>query len=437
MENPIILSADWNEAEYLRKSEKFAEALTIFSKIFEQNNDGDTLWRLVHCARKTKNYDLALELVEKNKELLVSSIALNTQFNWLKYDALIKTNKQNSNWEKVLTLCEEILQQNTDENDLLFRLTLFAAIDAAKHLKDYKKVLELTEDISPSKLPSTGESYRGKTLLSYRERWYYARVGALFEVGLYNECRNLALEALSNYPRKIEFSRKAAMSKLMMGDAKTAEEELIIITKTRGCPWYIAADLAKLRFNSNDFAGALDSAIRAAKTHGELKSKVNLFALIARIQLVLGETESSKNHTILACSIRKHEGWRYSEELEKLVSRFGLNERLPVPQIALKPCTTDWGGFLPSVEQEISNGNILEHALLGTINSIKEGRPFVFITSNKNNENIYAKMSDIPPDLHYEGAELTFDLVESFDKTKNKKSVRATNIKKIVSSKIA
>ena len=79
---------------------------------------------------------------------------------------------------------------------------------------------------------------------------------------------------------------------MMLGKYGEAEEELQAISRMRGCPWYIVADLAKLRFNVGSFNSALDAAYEATLMHGELKSKVNLFTLIAKIQLVLGNSVS-------------------------------------------------------------------------------------------------------------------------------------------------
>lgn len=429
MDNPIKSSAEWIEAEHFRKTEKFAEALSVFLSFFEKNSDESSLWRAVHCARKIGDFELAFKLIEENKQFLKTSPALNTQLNWLKYEALVDKNKKAGNWEKVLDACEDILQQNNDETDLLFKLTLFCAIDAAKKLNDNMKVLELTESIAPSKLPGEGEMFRGKKLLSYRERWYFARIGALYDAALYKECRKLAFEAISNYPRKIEFSRKAALSRLMMGYADEAEEELLAISKIRGCPWYIIADLAKLRFEKGEFEDALESAFEAAKMYGDLKTKVNVFSLIAKIQLVLGESESAKNHTLLACSIRKRNGWKYSSDLEQLAMRFGLDERLPAQETLFKICETEWKrASNKETEQAINDGNIIKNSLLGTVGSIIEGRPFTFLKC-ENGQDAYARCDDIPQESRFEGAKVIFDLAESFDKTKNKKSVRAVGIK--------
>ena len=432
----FINDSVWQEAEELRKAGKFEQAFPIFMESFKSNADEGSLWRAVHCARKIGNYEEVISLIEENKGMLLSSQALKNQFCWLQYDYIVDKNKKAGNWEAVLEASENILEMIDDSNELLFKLSLFSAIDAARNLKDVQKVLELTDYVGPEKLSAECENYKGKKLLSYRERWFFARLNALFESQLYEECRELSLEAIKQYPRRIEFSRRAALCKMMLGKYGEAEEELQAISRMRGCPWYIVADLAKLRFNVGSFNRALEAAFEATVMHGELQTKVNLFTLIAKIQLVLGNSESAKNHIMLACSIRKDMKWKFNSEITQLASRFGIGDKVPMPKVAVKACEKEWREHT-NISTSEKPDNIecssepIKTALQGFITSIVDERPFTFITRADNDQKVYAKISDIPEDLRISGAEVEFDLVESFDKLKNKKSVRATNVRVI------
>ena len=200
--------------------------------------------------------------------------------------------------------------------------------------------------------------------------------------------------------------------------------------------------MAKLRFNAGSYNLALESAYRAALMNGELQSKVNVFSLIAKIQLVLGDADSAKNHTILACSIRKHFNWKFNQEINQLASRFGIDDNLPLPAVALKVCEKEWLGYSKKWADErhevkVDENRIVEEGKQGTITSIIENRPFTFIRRADNGQNVYARISEIPENLRYSGAELEFDLAESFDKLKNKKSVQAVRIRAIQDEKIA
>ena len=200
--------------------------------------------------------------------------------------------------------------------------------------------------------------------------------------------------------------------------------------------------ITKLRFNLGSFNRALDAAYKATLMHGELQSKVNLFTLIAKIQLVLGNSESAKNHAILACAIRKNSKWRFNEEITQLASRFGIGDNVPLPNIAVKACEIEWrknsdNDSSKTNENSDCSSEPIKTGLQGIVSSIVDNRPFTFIHRADNGQNVYAKISDIPEDLRASGAEVEFDLVECFDKLKNKKSVRATNIRAIEAEVIA
>ncbi len=427
-------SEKWKSAEALRKAGKFEEAKPIFLKLFEENRDASSLWRAVHCARKLKLYEEALDLIEDNKSLVNSSGALLTQFNWLRYEFLLDSYKKKSDWQRAIDLCEELLEDCPDETDLFFRLVLFSGIDAAKKLDDYEKVLEFTGIISPSKLPREGEYIRGKKIMSYQERWYYARIGALYEVSLYEECEEMVEEALKEFPRCIEFARKGAQCKIKLGKKEAGVKELNSLCRRKGCPWYISMELANLRFELGKYDEALQAAYVGANGYGELKNKVNLIALIAKIQLVLGNSESAKNHVALACTIRDKQGWRINKDFQRLMDRFGVVKGEVVLEVALRPCEKEWRD---SAEKRFQNSADIDEnkkvamGVKGRLGAIVDGRPFAFISRKNKKESIYVRLKDIPKQFRKEGLEVVFDMVESFDRMKSKKSVRAINVQKL------
>jgi len=443
MEKNIESGINWNQAETLRKENRFAEALPLFMGYFAEHHDEPSLWRCIHCARHLKDYNTAIELIEQNYQDFTRSEMLRVQFAWLKYDALIPSARKRGDWEGILKIADEIFELNPEDGEILFRLTLFAAIDAARNLNDFRKMLELTDLITPEKLAAEGDSFKGRRMISWRERWYFARLHALFQAGLYEDCRRLAFMAFSEYPRKIEFARRAALCRDQIGARSEAEEELMAITKVKGCPWYIFADLAKIRFELGKYDEALASALTGAGMHGDLKTKVNLFSLIGKIQLVLGESDAALHHITLSCSIRNREHWKTPDDLKQLADRFGLGNNLPAPEIALKNCSPLWKKAgnqsaerpprnesykSPQHEAAAISKTPLMTGLTGILGAVPEGRPFSFITSSGYQAPVYVKLAEIPEELRYEGARLSFDLIEGFDQKKGVKSVRAANI---------
>jgi tetratricopeptide (TPR) repeat protein len=430
MEKTIETGLNWNQADAMRKEGRYAEALKIFIEHFSENKDEASLWRSILCARHLKDYQTAIELIEENYKEFEDSEMLRIQFAWLKYDAFMGKAKKSGNWDKVIKLADEIFQLNPENGEILFRLTLFAAIDAAKNLKDNEKLLELTDMVGPEKLAAKGETYKGRKMISWRERWYFARLQALFSAELFSECRSLAFKAFAEYPRKLEFARKAALCRIQTGEVKEAEEELIGITKARGCPWYVFADLAKIRFEMGRYEEALESAYDAAQKQGDLKTKVNLFSLIAKLLLITGNNDQAKNHSILACAIREKYHWKIPQDLENLKERFELYYELPAPENILNKCKQIWTKSSTKENSQIpATGAEIADKVCGTMGQIKEGRPFSFISSPGYASGIYVKLAEVPEELQHEGAEIVFKVIESFDHKKGQKSVRATNVR--------
>lgn len=455
-------AASWNHAEELRKQNNFAEALKIFEELLKQKPEECTAWRAVYCARKLKNFDLALNLLNENINNFNTSKKLKEEFGWLKYSTTLSSAKKSGNNDCIIKACEEILELCPETPNLLFCLTLFCAINAAKKSNNIEKLLELTNLVGPNMLSDEKEVYKKRTQMSWRERWYYARLNALFSAGLFNECRALCLEAQTQYRGQIEFRRRAALCQLKLGCRLEAEEELLCLTRSKACPWYIHADLANLEFENSHFEEALKSAYKAVFAYGDLSSKVNLFALIAKIQLVLGETESAKKYAQLTYSIRLNKNWRLTDECKRLADRFGLDCSVLPPKECFKLCKADiQNNCANNQNNPADNAEIIaqeqtahikksaqeqatpikksaqeqaapiEKGAQGILTGYNEDKPFAFIEAAKYNEKIYVKINDVPQSLRRNGAELSFNLYQSFDNVKNKMGFKAKEVSAI------
>jgi len=71
----------------------------------------------------------------------------------------------------------------------------------------------------------------------------------------------------------------------------------------------------------------------------------------------------------------------------------------------------------------------LERRQTGTIIKIDPDRPFTFIKPDGGGEAIFVALRDLPPECARAGNRVTFQLEESFDRKKNRASVRAVAVK--------
>lgn len=439
MENSVENGLNWNQAEELRRQNRFAEALPIFIGCFEENQDEATLWRIIHCARHSHDYETAVSYLEKHHNSFPDSELLRTQFAWLRYDAFLQPVKKAGNHSRVIEIADEILPLTSGSKDILFNLTLFAAIDAARSLEDHEKMLDLTEKVCPAALDESVREYKGKKMISWRERWYFARLHALFAAGNYMECRGLAHKAFREFPRKLEFARKSALCLEKLGRTDEGLEELQAISKTRGAPWYVFADVARILFEKNEFMQALGYALKGAGFRGDLKTKVNLFTLIGKIFLVLGEREKAKSFVLLACAIRNSEHWKFNDELQEIMGRLDIASPFPEVPNAWAECRKhteaqkEGNAPRPELTAKVEGGHsenrVVASNCEGLLELKKPDSPFAFIKSFQFENMVYVKTQEIPEDLRFNGAELRFNVVESFDHKRERWGNRAVEIK--------
>lgn len=425
---------DWNKAETDRKNGKFAEASKVFIEHFDVSGDEDSLWRIIHCARHLKNFELAFKYIEQGLELFPDSKYLQTQISWLKYDAKIVPSKKNNDWETVIKVADEILE-HTSNDEILFNLVLFAAIDAAKSIKDSEKLIELTNLISPNNLDKNSRKWNGRKIISWRERWYFARLHALYELKQFETCRETALEAYNQYPRKAEFMRRAALCLVEMNKNTEAISELETLINTSKTSWYMKADLAKLLFAEGNIDKAWKYAVDSANDYGELKSKVNLFLLMAKIQLALGESEIAKLHATMSCSIREKYHWKIPQDLKDICIHLDITEPYQNAKLIEKECKKYWKNENSKPEKAnipTNEGKIIDNNCSGTLIIKNPDLPFAFIKSEKFASNIYVKMEDIPQNLRENDKMLSFTVVSNFDKVKQKEGKRAIKVQSFI-----
>ncbi len=416
------------EAEELRKNGRHQQAADFFRQCWLAEKNEDVAWRLISCLRHLQAREEAWQVLYEAVEIMPDSHLLKNQNQWMLYDFDLADAKSRKNNEKILEICEQLLDMGPDA--VLLQLTVFAATDACKVLNLPEKTLQYLNYLNRHALDKTPREYNGSKILSWRERWYFACTNALFELGNFAECRETALEAYKEFPGKIEYARKAALCLAENGHEQQAADELEALIKGKRVPWYMYSDIARLRFECGDTAKAWENACRAAEATGETKTKVNLFYLMARILMAQGNRDAASLHAGLAAQARTEQGWAIPEELSEFMRKFNLTPASVNSRELVSACCRYWG-------QPVSNAAVQKGAPTKGAQSEKHQgclimknpeSPFAFIKARDLPENIYVKTADIPAGLRHDGALVEFFLQTSFDAKKNRESVRAFQV---------
>jgi len=413
------------KAEELRKSGQQAKAAELFREYWSREKSEDIAWRLISCLRHIPAREEAWQTLYEANECIPDSHLLRTQHQWMLYDFDLADAKNRKNHEKTLEICDQLIAMNPDS--MLLQLVVFAATDACKALNLGEKTLQFLAHLDKTTLDKTPREFNGSKILSWRERWYFACINALFDLGNYAECRDTALEAYKDFPAKIEYARKAALCLAETGNETQAAEELERLIRGRRVPWYMYSDLAKILFECGNIEKAWQNACSGAEASGELKTKVNLFYLMARILMAMGNRDAAALHVSLAAKARSEQGWAIPEEISEFIRKFNLVSENSDSSTLLRSCRRYWHATAPAdataKPADKPNGRYRGRLLLKTPDT-----PFGFIHAENLAENVYVKTHDIPAELRFDGAMLAFSLQTSFDAKKNRESIKAANI---------
>jgi len=196
------------------------------------------------------------------------------------------------------------------------------------------RVLEWCDRIQPEQLssvPRHGPGGKGSTIeyASEREKWYASRCKALFELGRYEECIDLAEQALAEFPKlhhdnDLWFRWRIALSKAELGDKETAIAELQGLL-SRKKDWFIYHRIAQYLFDLGRLDEALKYAVDAALGRGDLEYKWGLFLLMGDIFKAQLKPEYAQKHILLAAKLRQEQDWRIPLELSQAVQVMGVD----------------------------------------------------------------------------------------------------------------
>lgn len=417
---------DYSEAEELRKSGHYEKARDAFQLLWAQTGDSRYGWRYAYCLRKTGKVEEAIRLLQEIASQKPEDTYVRGELAWALYEGKL-VNERVPRVEHASELGERIL--GLTASDLLRKLVVFRVIDRAKGDGRWEVVTQWCDRLSPGTLDPAGREVDGRQAMSDRERWYFARVRAAYELEKWREARTLAIEASQGFPRNPHFKRWAALAWAELGHVREAVAELEGLVR-RGRPdWYIHYDLAVVEAKADRAEAAFKHACRAALAPGEDKAKVNLYALMARLWLLQGEAALAAKSAALARRVREREGWKVPAELQRLESD------------SHKACEeqgqrrTDLPADPRALVQELKHAwergaGLLEDRETGVIVALREDRGFGFIRPDDGApEDIYFDVKDAPANCKIVGQRVSFVKQPHFDHKKRRESARATQIR--------
>ncbi|MGV8122487.1 MAG: hypothetical protein AB2L14_22240 [Candidatus Xenobiia bacterium LiM19] len=462
-------------AEAKRKQGDFPGAYEKFREIWDTSAIPRSGCGCAHCLRKMGRCEeaamIAREVMEKSPQVTWAR----NELIWSLIQGDLKKAKERGDLEVMNAVAEEIFSLSND--DLSKRVTFFSVVDIFKQKMKWESVLQWCDTINPEMLPvekpMAGPEHKG---ISERERYYYAKIRALMHLERWDDARKDCKEAQALFPRKSDFPRWAARALGETGDVDGALAEFNELLRRYRREWYIDAERAELLQRKGEQDAALALACSAAMGRGELKTKVNVMSLIAKILQAIGDNEMSLINIALAKEVRTREKWSVPRDLLDL--EFSVQQVLKaegkshsvLPESFDKirdKCREYWARHS---EKAVSGGDV-RHApqlvkagssSMGTTSgSVTVGAPsaspaaagksqgsaeaapagrgsgkllvlnknFGFIKPDDGSDNVFVLVQDIPKDYRSVGTSVKYSLKSNFDHKKGKDSVRAVDVK--------
>lgn len=424
------------QADELRKAKKYAEALPLYQKLWEEYQESCSEWEgwgYAFCLKQQKQYAKALEVSREVYKLNHNFENIKNVYAWAIYFTEISIDKiQDEN--KFLKAAEAIVKLSKQDAYSPYKLTVFKVIEffENKVFIPFDKILEWTAKLDDEILEDKSFSFSDKEgkireSASDKEKFFMWRTKALLEQGYFEECIQTCKKALNtlshfHYDNDVWFNWRIALSYKGLKQIEKALNELKNLLRRKN-DWFVLKEISEIYFEQENYELALKFAVDSALSTGEIDKKLNLLSLLSYILIKLHRTEEAQKHIHFIYHFRKSKDWKIDQSLQSLINKFPINN---ANSINLKYLEKE----LKKIWENIKFANQKE--FFGTIKSMLPNSKSGFIeTDDKQTYFFHIKNFKAKPEWAKVGQPVNFFLEEGFDKKKNKKTMNAVNIKPI------
>lgn len=373
---------------------------------------------------KSREYEKALELYEshylEHPELLNGWDKI--FYSWSIYQLHIKNYENESELFEYAELITELIPQG-DLNKApvcAYTLSVFKVLNCLKDNNDWEYMIYWLDKLNPDLLDEKQGHGQDMVFASNREKYFNFASKAYLECGDYEDCIEVskkALESLTDFTNNSDvwYNWRIAKSLKVLNRNEEALDCLKEVSKVKR-DWFVQKEIAENYYILNDVESAKDYITNAVLTNDPDLIKVNLYYLIYKI-LKDDDPELALLHARYFVAIKLESDAPIPDEIEELlIDEDNLNIRSLKHQI--KDYWTDYK----------FSGQELQY---GTITKVFEHGKSGFITS-VDDESLYFKAFDFKDnrDFMKVGEYVCFYTQKGFDKSKNRKTTNAVNIKR-------
>lgn len=379
---------DLIKAKSLYKDKKYEQSLTIYEKNYSENPEAFNEWDRIF-------------------------------YSWALYQSYVKDSEDEDKLYEAAELVTELVKQDDLNKKPVcpYTLTVFKVLDLLYSENDYFNLINWLDKINPELLDEKRFKSNERVYRSKKEKYYDYASKAYLECEEFEKCIEISKEALSNLNKFTNNSdvwyrwriAKSYKELLENNEALKYLDEVVKVKKD----WFVYKEIAENYYILEDDEKAQEYLGDAILTNDPLTIKVNLFYLAYKI-LKDSNPDLALRHAELFYAIKLENDSQMPEDIEEL-----LIDEVTINKNDLEREIKEYWLEYKFKDQELQ---------YGTVTKIFEHGKSGFITSD-NDESLYFNVSDYKGDSLHEGGYVSFYTEKSFDKSKNRESIRAVNIR--------
>ncbi|WP_342762066.1 tetratricopeptide repeat protein [Bacillus sp. BR3(2024)] len=414
------------KANDLRKAGQYNEALTIYEELWGISNDHFVGAGLLHCLRKQKEYEIALEYISQLKSEYLELDWFKNEVIWTYIEGDLLQGRGKDPMGETLNAAKRILDLNP--NDIALQKVVFQVLKVAKEANKWNVIKVWIEKVNPDQISNEPiQTPRGAVGWTKKSLWYYYKINSLLKSGQHPiviEMTN-TIKGMFPQPQERFFIRLQALSYYQLGDFSKAEEIYSKLCRHEKTDWWLLYEYAKAIKSQGNYHRALELMYRAVATGRKWEAMVTLIYDIGLVCKELDKKEEAFYHILLTKLIREQNQWNVSGTITNLLEILSQDSGVSCEnqsfKLVLNQCRKYWFNHTNKTGPKKK----IRKALKGKVLICNNNAPFCFI--KKEDESFFCFKSDIPGEI-IENQEVQFDAIESYDKKKKRDSWKAINI---------
>jgi tetratricopeptide (TPR) repeat protein len=352
------------KAESLRKNGQLEEAAAEYAQIWP---DGDawTGWGYAYSLRKLGRLQEALEVAREVYRLKSDFRYGRSIYAWILYDLHIRNAETpDQTFQKAAAAIVSLTndEQAYDATSAFVIAVLAVAKLWSAERRDVR-VLEWLDKLDVDRLPiepgkSTDQKGHARDLASRKEQYYSLRTHSLERLERWQETLEAATQGLSkcgvlHHDNDVWFARRIALAKQKLGHPQEAVTELERLIERKPAP-FLHTDVAAAAWDAGDKDRTFKHALQALGAQQDIGFKLEAAQLIGQVLWERGAAEEARQHIRLCLAVRAEKGWKSTDDLNRLASKFELNGAATDSAALLQTLRPLWDKWTEEISPKIS-----------------------------------------------------------------------------------